>query len=184
MRSTRWEAAARELWDALCAAGEPHGMLVTGPNIVRAVEQGISDTQYATNSDMNPIEAGIGRHARPRTRLRGGDALRPSASRAPARQMVGLVCDGDPFPPHGPHWPVTTADGAGAGVARWAVHSFALERNIAVCLVDARLNPAPGYRAGPGRATARRAARDSVRLVRAATLGVLVASLGLGLHGR
>ena len=38
--------ALLELWDALVAAGEPHGLLVTGPNITRAVEQGITDTQY------------------------------------------------------------------------------------------------------------------------------------------
>ena len=42
------------------AAGEPHGLLVTGPVIGRAVEQGITDVQYRLNSDMNPIEAGWG----------------------------------------------------------------------------------------------------------------------------
>ena len=174
---------AGELWDALCAAGEPHGMLVTGPNIVRAVEQGISDTQYATNSDMNPIEAGIGGMLDLERDFVGGDALRAVRDAGPARRTVGLVCDGEPFPPMELHWPVTTADGAGAGVARWAVYSFALERNIAVCLVDARLDPARrAHRPGPGRATARRAARDPVRLVRRAAPGVLVASGGLGLH--
>ena len=35
-----------ELWDALVESGQPHGLLVTGPNITRAVEQGITDTQY------------------------------------------------------------------------------------------------------------------------------------------
>jgi aminomethyltransferase len=40
------------------------------------------------------------------------------------------------------HWPVRTPSGAPAGVARWAVYSFALERNIAVVLVDAGLDPA------------------------------------------
>ena len=119
-------------------------MLVTGPNIVRAVEQGISDTQYATNSDMNPIEAGIGGMLDLDRDFVGGDALRAVRDAGPARRTVGLVCDGDPFPPMELHWPVTTADGAGAGVARWAVYSFALERNIAVCLVDARLDPAHG----------------------------------------
>jgi glycine cleavage system aminomethyltransferase T len=132
------------LWDALCAAGEPHGLLVTGPNIVRAVEQGISDTQYATNSGINPIEAGIGPLLDLDRDFVGGDALRAVREHGPARQMVGLVCDGEPFPPMDRYWPVTTADGAAAGVARWAVYSFALERNIAVCLVDARINAAAG----------------------------------------
>ena len=48
-----------ELWDALVAAGEPHGLLVTGPNITRAVEQGITDTQYKMNSGMTALEAGL-----------------------------------------------------------------------------------------------------------------------------
>ena len=137
-------ARAVELWDALCAAGEAHGLLVTGPNIVRAVEQGISDTQYATNSGMNPIEAGVGPLLDLDRDFVGGEALRAVRDNGPARHTVGLVCDGDPFPPMEPHWPVTAADGADAGVARWAVHSFALDRNIAVCLVDARLDPARG----------------------------------------
>ena len=136
--------SAVELWDALCAAGEPHGLLVTGPNIVRAVEQGISDTQYATNSDMNPIEAGIGPLLDLDRDFVGGEALRAVHHDGPARHMIGLVCDGEPFPPMDRYWPVTTADGAAAGVARWAVYSFALERNIAVCLVDVRVDETGG----------------------------------------
>ena len=135
---------AGELWDALCAAGEPYGLLVTGPNIVRAVEQGISDTQYATNSDMNPIEAGIGSLLDLDRDFVGGDALRAVRDRGPARRTVGLVCDGDPFPPMEQHWPVAAVNGDAAGVARWAVYSFALERNIAVCLVDSRLEAGAG----------------------------------------
>jgi glycine cleavage system aminomethyltransferase T len=137
-------ARAPELWDALCAAGKPHGLLVTGPNIVRAVEQGISDTQYATNSGMNPIEAGIGPLLDLDRDFVGGEALRAVRDNGPARRIVGLVCDGEPFPPMDRYWPVTTAEGAEAGVARWAVYSFALERNIAVCLVDVRVDAAGG----------------------------------------
>jgi glycine cleavage system aminomethyltransferase T len=135
---------AVELWDALCAAGEPHGLLVTGPNVVRAVEQGISDTQYATNEGVNPIEAGIGTLLDLDRDFVGGDALRAVRDRGPARRTIGLVCDGDPFPPMEQHWPVETANGETAGIARWAVYSFALERNIAVCLVRAGLETGDG----------------------------------------
>ena len=128
------------LWDALVQAGEPHGLLVTGPVIARAVEQGISDTQYATNSHMNPIEAGMaalldldGRD------FAGAEALRAVAANGPARVTRGLVCAGPPFPPMDDYWPVVTAAGEPAGVARWAVWSPALERNVAVVLVDAAL---------------------------------------------
>jgi glycine cleavage system aminomethyltransferase T len=134
------------VWDALVAAGEPHGLLVTGPNIVRAVEQGISDTQYATNSGMNPIEAGLGGLLDlDRPSFVGRDALRTVRAAGPARRTVGLVCDGPPFPVMEQHWPVRSADGGPAGVARWAVYSFALERNIAVVLVAAGLDPAGGF---------------------------------------
>jgi glycine cleavage system aminomethyltransferase T len=128
-------------WDALAAAGEPHGLLVTGPIIVRAVEQGISDTQYATNSSMNPLEMGLGGMLDlDRPDFVGAEALRAVRARGPARRTVGLVCDGPPFPVMERHWPITTASGEAAGVARWAVHSFALGRNIVVALVDAGLD--------------------------------------------
>jgi len=133
---------APDVWDAIVAAGEPHGLLVTGPIIVRAVEQGISDTQYATNSDMNPIEAGMGSMLDlDRPDFVGRDALRAVRDDGPARRTVGLVCDGDPFPVMEQHWTITAADGEPVGVARWAVYSYALERNIVVALVDAGADP-------------------------------------------
>jgi glycine cleavage system aminomethyltransferase T len=136
---------AVDVWDALVVAGEPHGLLVTGPNIVRAVEQGITDTQYATNSGMNPIEAGIGAMLDlDRPDFVGRDALRAVRDHGPARHTVGLVCDGPPFPVMERLWPVSAPDGRPAGEARWAVYSIALERNIAVVLVDAGLDAAAG----------------------------------------
>lgn len=133
---------APDVWDAIVEAGEQHGLLITGPNIVRAVEQGISDTQYATNSDMNPIEAGMGSMLDlDRPDFVGRDALRAVRDDGPARRTVGLVCDGDPFPIMERHWTITTGDGEPVGVARWAVHSFALERNIVVALIAAGADP-------------------------------------------
>jgi aminomethyltransferase len=134
---------APAVWDAIVEAGQPHGLLVTGPNIVRAVEQGISDTQYATNSAMNPIEAGMGTLLDlDRPDFVGREALRAVREQGPARRTVGLVCDGEPFPAMERHWPITDAAGAPVGVARWAVYSFALEHNIVVGLVDAGADPA------------------------------------------
>ena len=46
-----------ELWDALERAGEPHGVLVAGPNLSRAVEQAITDTHYFVNSGMTPLRS-------------------------------------------------------------------------------------------------------------------------------
>jgi aminomethyltransferase len=94
---------------------------------------------------MNPLEAGLaGMLDLDRPDFVGRDALRAVRAAGPARQTVGLVCDGPPFPIMEQHWQVRGPDGAEAGVARWAVYSFALERNIAVVLIDAALDPAAG----------------------------------------
>ena len=129
-------ARAVEIWDAICAAGESHGLLVTGPNVVRAVEQGITDTQYRMNSGMNPIEAGIERMLElDGADFVGRDALLAVRREGARRRTVGLVCDGPAFPWLEDFWPVTQA-GREVGVARWAVWSYALDRNIAIALVE------------------------------------------------
>jgi aminomethyltransferase len=131
-------ARCLELWDALVASGEPHGLLVTGPNITRAVEQGITDTQYRMNSHMTALEAGL----EPMLALDGADfmgrdALVAERARGVRRRTIGLAVDGDPVPFLEDFWPVLDAAGAAVGVARWAVNSPALGRPIAIALVDA-----------------------------------------------
>jgi glycine cleavage system aminomethyltransferase T len=128
---------AAEVWDAIVEAGSAHGLLVTGPNVVRAVEQGITDTQYRMNSAMNPFEAGVGSMLD----LDGGDfvgrdALLAVRAGGPRRKTVGLVAGGDPVPWLEDFWPVLDEDGRQVGVARWAVWSYALERSIAIALIE------------------------------------------------
>src|SRR6478672_2718043 len=90
---------APEIWDALVDAGERHGLLVTGPNIQRAIEQGITDTQYRMNSDMNPLEAGMaGMLDLDGADFVGRDALRAARDAGPPRATVGLVVEGEPVP--------------------------------------------------------------------------------------
>jgi aminomethyltransferase len=129
---------AVEVWDAIVEAGAPHGLLVTGPNLNRAVEQGITDTQYRTNSHMNPFEAGLGAlvdlDGAP---FVGRDALLAVRERGPRRKSVGLLVEGEAFPRFDDFWPVADGSGAEVGHARWAVWSYALESNIAIALVEA-----------------------------------------------
>jgi glycine cleavage system aminomethyltransferase T len=132
-----------ELWDALVTSGQPHGLLVTGPNITRAVEQGITDTQYRMNSHMTALEAGL----EPLLQLDGAsfmgrEALVEERARGSRRRTVGLAVDGAPFPLFEDFWPVLDRDGKAVGVARWAVFSYALEHNIAIALVDAGVGDA------------------------------------------
>ncbi len=127
-----------ELWDAIVASGEPHGLLVTGPNITRAVEQGITDTQYKMNSGMTALEAGLESMLQlDGDDFMGRDALVAERARGPRRRTIGLIADGAPVPFLEDFWRVLDGDGKDVGVARWAVFSYALERNIAIALVDA-----------------------------------------------
>src|SRR5208282_6508845 len=83
-------ARAMHLWRTLVDAGRPYDMLVTGPNINRAVEKGVTDTSYYSNSDLNPFEAG---HARlvdlDKGEFIGREALRRTAESGPKRATVG-----------------------------------------------------------------------------------------------
>jgi aminomethyltransferase len=127
---------AMQVWDAVWAAGEPLGMMVVGPNVNRAVEKGVTDTAYYSNSGMNPYEAG---HARlvdlGKGDFVGRSALARIAAGGATRKTVGLLIEGD-LPRLEWYWAIEDARGK-AGEVRWAVHSFALDRSIGIALVDA-----------------------------------------------
>ncbi len=138
---------ATVIWDAIAEAGAPHGLLVTGPNVIRAVEQGITDTQYRMNSGMDPLEAGMGSLLDlDRPDFVGRDALRRIRDEGPARITLGLAGEpGGHIPWLTDFWPLELTDGTAAGVVRWAVDSYALERPIAIALVDREQADAPAF---------------------------------------
>jgi aminomethyltransferase len=138
------DAGAVDVWRALASAGERHKLLITGPNLSRALERGITDTHYYVNSDMNPFEAG-------RERLVdidhgpfvGQAALRRALGNGVRRSTAALVCEPDvELPPLEEFWPVEDGDGERIGLVRWAAHSYALGRAAAIALLDG--SPAPG----------------------------------------
>lgn len=132
---------AGDAWDAVREAGRPHGLLVTGPNLSRAVEQGILDTQYAMNSDMDLFEAGLGSFVElDKGDFVGRDALAKVRETGPRRKTIGLVSDREQWPLFEDFWRLCEENGDEAGVVRWAVWSYALDRNIAVALVDAGID--------------------------------------------
>jgi glycine cleavage system aminomethyltransferase T len=129
---------AMDLWDAILAAGEEFGIVVIGPNVNRAIEKGVTDTAYYSNSGMNPYEAG---HERlvdlEKGDFIGRDALRSTLDKGAKRKTVGLFIDGT-LPLLEWYWPVKTGD-TPAGEVRWAVHSFELNRSIGIAVVDAAI---------------------------------------------
>jgi glycine cleavage system aminomethyltransferase T len=147
---------AMRLWNALLEAGRPYGLMVTGPNVFRAVEKGVTDTAYYSNSGMNPYEAGHGRLVDlDKGDFIGREALRRVAAKGAKRQTVGLFIDGD-LPILEWYWPLRDPRG-NPGEVRWAVHSFALDRNIGIAIADASLAPGETveitHQAGTSRAT-------------------------------
>ncbi len=129
---------AMELWDSLVEAGRPHGLMVTGPVVERAVEKGVTDTAYYSGSGMNPYEAGHGRLVDlDKGDFIGREALRRIACEGARRKTVGLFIEGE-LPRLEWYWPLRDQDGR-PGEVRWAAHSFALDRSIGIALVDARV---------------------------------------------
>ena len=129
---------AMDLWNALERAGEPHGVLVAGPNLNRAVEQAITDTHYYVNSGMNPYEAGAGRLVElDSAPFVGSEALSRSALAPPERHTQGLVLDSDPGRLE-EFWALSDGEGA-AGVVRWAAYSYALDEHLAIALLPRRV---------------------------------------------
>jgi glycine cleavage system aminomethyltransferase T len=130
------EHEALRVWDALVSAGEPHGLLITGPNLSRAIEKAITDTHYAVNSGMNPFEAGAARLVELDTgTFIGREALVRAREKGVLRKTLGLVGRGEAFPRLEAFWSVE--NGRALGEVRWAAWSYALERPVAIALLDA-----------------------------------------------
>jgi glycine cleavage system aminomethyltransferase T len=129
---------ALEMWDALVAAGEPHGLVVCGPNLSLAVEQAITDNHYYVNAGMTPYEAGAARlvdlDSAP---FIGSEALASIAETRPERHSVGILFDEAPGRLES-FWAIER-DGVPVGEVRWAAYSFALEQDAGIGLVTSEL---------------------------------------------
>jgi glycine cleavage system aminomethyltransferase T len=126
------------IWDGLVDAGSQHGLLVTGPNLSRAIEFGITDNHYFVNSQMDPFEAGAARLVDlDQDDFVGRSALVEISRRPQRRRTVGLL--GPPqaeCPALRDFWPLRDGGDNSAGVVRWAAYSYALDRPVAIALLD------------------------------------------------
>lgn len=129
---------ALEVWDAVAEAGEPLGMIVTGPNVPRALERGITDIAWFHNLGVNALEAAERLVDLDAGDFVGRDALRAAREAGIARRTVGLRGPDVTLPRADGTWRLTR-NGEPAGATRWVARSPALGCVIGVGVVDAAL---------------------------------------------
>ncbi len=127
---------ALEVWDAVAAAGAPHGMLVCGPNVPRALERGITDIAWFHNLGVNALEAAERLVDLDAGDFIGRDALLAARDAGIRRRTVGLRGPDVTLPRADGTWRLLR-DGRPAGATRWVARSPALGRMIGVGVVDA-----------------------------------------------
>jgi glycine cleavage system aminomethyltransferase T len=130
------DIGAPAVWTAVREAGRDFDLLVTGPNLSRALEHGITDTHYFVNCDMDPFELGRARlvdlsHGT----FIGQDALREASRRGRRRRTVSLLAGEARLPQLTEYWPVS-AKTRPLGQVLWAAWSPAIGRAAAIALLD------------------------------------------------
>jgi aminomethyltransferase len=129
-------ARALELWDALIAAGEPHGLAPVGLGARDTLRLEAGMPLYGNDLDRstNPFEAGLGRVVKldKPDDFVGRAALEKVARDGPARKLVGLVVDGRGIARHG--YPVYR-ETRRTGEVTSGTHSPSLGRAIAMAYV-------------------------------------------------
>ncbi len=124
------------LWDALMAAGEPHGIAPASPSRIRRIEAGTPDFSADMDESSNPFEVGLERlvDLSPEADYIGKVALERIKATGISRKMVGLEIEGPPVAPNDTPWPALR-DGRQVGKMTSWVYSPRLERNIALATV-------------------------------------------------
>ncbi len=125
-----------ELWDRVMAAGEPHGIVPTGPSDIRRVEAGILNYGIDMTLENNPYEVGLGWMVKldQEADFIGKDALRRIEAEGASRSLAGIEIEGEPLDLNTTRWPVR-GDSEVVGYVTSAVYSPRLEKNIGYVMV-------------------------------------------------
>ncbi|MDY7106187.1 MAG: glycine cleavage T C-terminal barrel domain-containing protein [Actinomycetota bacterium] len=132
---------AEELWDAVAAAGESHGIGPGAPNAPERIENAL--LSYGTDSGYHadPIELGLESHLDlDGPPFIGQDALRRIRADGPRRRLRGVVIEGEGLGVL-PHPVPFLADGEPVGELRAAASSPRFGRDLGLALVDAACEP-------------------------------------------
>ncbi|MGH1482346.1 MAG: dimethylsulfoniopropionate demethylase [Geminicoccales bacterium] len=130
-------ALGEALWDAIWQAGQPHDIAPGCPNLIERVEGGLLSYGNDMTRDNNPLELCLGRYCALDGSVNyiGRKALQTIASKGIAREIRGVLFDGDPCPTCSTPWPVI-AKGENIGRITSAIWSPRLARNVGLSLID------------------------------------------------
>jgi aminomethyltransferase len=120
-------ARGTALWDAVMAAGRPHGIVPTGPSDIRRIEAGILNYGIDMTLENNPYELGLERlvDLDKASDFIGREALRTISKQGVKRRLVGVELEGAPLDLNMTRYPIRPA-----GHVTSVVHSPRLARNI------------------------------------------------------
>jgi glycine cleavage system aminomethyltransferase T len=132
-----------KLWDAVLAAGEPHGLSPIGPCHIRRIEGGILAHGCDMTIDENPYEVGYGYkwmvELEQEQDFVGREALREVAARGVDRKLVGVEIGGSKLGAYNdgsmPDFFGVKAGGRRIGQVTSACFSPRLDRNIGYAMV-------------------------------------------------
>lgn len=124
------------LWDRVMDAGQPFGIVPTGPSDIRRIEAGILNYGIDMTLAENPYEVGLGRlvNLEKGEPFVGREALTRIERDGVARRLVGVEMAGDPLDLNMTRWSVH-ANGDAIGTVSSAVYSPRLKRNIGYAMV-------------------------------------------------
>ncbi|MDP9475263.1 MAG: glycine cleavage system protein T [Actinomycetota bacterium] len=133
----------QKLWDAVLAAGEPHGLKVIGPCHIRRIEGGILAHGCDMTIETNPYEVDYGYEwmvdLDQEADFVGKEALRRIKEEGVKRKLVGLEIGGEPLGSYNDgsmidFYPVHDGD-RHVGRVTSACYSPRLEKNIGYAMV-------------------------------------------------
>jgi glycine cleavage system aminomethyltransferase T len=136
-----------KLWDAVLAAGEPHGLRVIGPCHIRRIEGGILAHGADVTIDNNPFEVGMGYDwmvdLEQEADFIGKRALERIKREGVAQKLVGVEIEAESLGSYNDgsmidFWPVR-ANGSVRGRVTSACWSPRLERNIGFAMLPMAL---------------------------------------------
>ncbi|MDT0156670.1 glycine cleavage system aminomethyltransferase GcvT [Microbacterium sp. ARD32] len=125
---------AESLWDAVLAAGAPHGLVLAGlaARDTLRLEAGMPLYGHELSREIKPAQAGLGRVVvADKERFVGKDAVNPAGG---SRVLVGLTADGRRAGRAG--YAVVDADGAAIGEITSGALSPTLGHPIAMAFID------------------------------------------------